>query len=68
MKINIPEQIKTKRRIKGYSQRELGELLGRNRDHIKDIENGRKKCSAEDYLAIMELLFPEQNSQGAKIP
>lgn len=56
MEINLPEEIKKIRHELGLSQRELGEMLnGRNRDHIKDIENGRKKLTAEDYLKINKI-------------
>jgi len=62
METNIIQSIKQKRSGLGLSQRALGELLGSNRDDIKDIENGRKRCSAETYLKIMEL-YPKEKEQ-----
>lgn len=60
MQTNLIQDVKQWREQLGLSQRALGELLGRNRDHIKDIENDRKPISATDYLKIKELLYPEQ--------
>lgn len=53
--MKIEEEVKKIRQRLGLSQFALGKELGRNRDHIKDIECGRKKLTAEDYLKIKEL-------------
>jgi len=57
------KQVRQWRKELGLSQRALGEILGRNRDHIKDIENDRKPITAADYLKIKELLYPGQEVQ-----
>lgn len=62
----INQNIKQMRSDLKMSQRELGERIGKNRDSIKDIENGRKRPLAEDYLKIKELwelLFPEKEKE-----
>lgn len=53
--MELISEIITMRRDIGMSQRELGVTLGKNRDHVKDMENGRKRIPAEDYLKIKEL-------------
>ncbi|OPY13669.1 MAG: hypothetical protein A4E66_00671 [Syntrophus sp. PtaB.Bin001] len=54
------EQVKEWRTILGMSQKELGIAIGKDvkaaRHHIDDIERGRKKLSADDYVAIQGLL------------
>lgn len=63
--MKIIEEVKKIRHDLGLSQHELGEKLGRNRDHIKDIECGRKKISAEDYLAIKQLHYCHRRRSDA---
>lgn len=60
MEPEIRHRIKQIRTTKGLSQRALGELIGSNRDDIKDIENGRKRCFAGTFLRILALVEPEQ--------
>lgn len=60
METNPQNDIRQWRKDLQLSQRALGEILGRNRDHLKDIENGRKPATAADYLKIKELW--EQNT------
>ena len=55
--------IKTMRQDLGLSQRALGERIGKNRDAIKDLEHGRKRLLAEDYLKIKELWDGRQSVQ-----
>ena len=62
MKINIPQKIKKIRTDNDLSQRALGEAIGTNRDNIKDIENGRKRCSADTYLKIVNL-YPTKEKE-----
>jgi len=54
--MKLSEEVKKMRSDLGLSQNALGVLLGRNRDHIKDIERGNKKLTAEDYIAIKKLV------------
>jgi DNA-binding XRE family transcriptional regulator len=61
--LELLSEIKQMRLSLGLSQRALGELIGKNRDAIKDIENGRKRPLAEDYLKIKELLYPKEKEQ-----
>jgi transcriptional regulator with XRE-family HTH domain len=63
--MELIKEVKKIRHDLGISQRELGERLGRNPDHIKHIERGSKKQSANDYLKIKEL---EQNFKGTAVP
>lgn len=63
METNPLQDVKQWRKELGLSQRALGEILGRNRDHIKDIENDRKPITAADYLKIKELLYPNQKEK-----
>jgi transcriptional regulator with XRE-family HTH domain len=70
--MKIEEEVKKMRHDLGMSQHALGEKLGRNRDHIKDIECGRKRLSAEDYLKIKELangaVTSKRKKRGASSP
>ena len=66
--MNIQAQIKKIRSEIKLSQSALGKAIGTNRDDIKDIENGRKRCTADTYLKIIklrELLYPEKEKEGA---
>jgi len=57
--MELNEEVKHIRNQLGFSQRALGMAIGKDgksaRNHISDIELGRKKLSAEDYLKIKRL-------------
>jgi transcriptional regulator with XRE-family HTH domain len=67
MKLN--EEIKTMRSDLGLSQKALGVRIGKPekaaRDHINDIELGRKRLAAEDYILIKRLWeVAQETKQG----
>jgi len=64
--MNIQTEIKKMRSDLKLSQNALGEAIGTNRDDIKDVENGRKRCTAENYVKIVnlwKLLYPEKEKE-----
>jgi len=47
--------LKSVRKEMGLSQRALGGLIGKNRDAISNVEKGRARLYAADYVKIKEL-------------
>ena len=60
-------KIKEYRTIKGYTQREIAELLGIKQNTYSDKERGKTKFSIDEIKLIKELLnvtYDELLSQG----
>lgn len=62
--INIPKVIKKIRADLGLTQAGLGKAIGKDRQLIADLENGRRRPLAEDWIKIQAM----KTSQGAKTP
>jgi DNA-binding transcriptional regulator YiaG len=50
------EQIATARKLQGFSQRKLAEILGKSQSWIRDLENGRLSAKPEDEVVLREIL------------
>lgn len=55
----IGENITFYRRLRGLSQRNLGEIVGISRSKISDIEHGKDNFDLELFIAIAKALSVE---------
>jgi transcriptional regulator with XRE-family HTH domain len=58
--MTIPEQITSIRKATGYSQVEIGNILGLTAGAICNYEKGRRPIRAEDFEKIKALLKKNQ--------
>ena len=66
IKIHIAQTIKSARKLKGFTQQELGELIGRTSESLSNIERAKSIPSVETLIALAAALelpvsafFPE---------
>jgi transcriptional regulator with XRE-family HTH domain len=71
IKIHIAQTIKSARQQKGFTQQDLGELIGRTPESLSNIERAKSIPSVETLVALstaLELpvsaLFPELEQSG----
>jgi transcriptional regulator with XRE-family HTH domain len=52
----VGAEIKTWRKALGWSQQDVGDLFGWNRDAVSKVETGKNNISLHDYLVIVRSL------------
>ena len=61
MENRMGKAIKYKRRLLGYSQQELGDMVGRTPSQIGQIERGITKPSVDVLIKIVDVLSLDAN-------
>jgi transcriptional regulator with XRE-family HTH domain len=57
------EKIKSRRKLLGYTQKDITELTGLSERTIRSVENGEGSTSIESFIKILEVLGMEVNIQ-----
>jgi transcriptional regulator with XRE-family HTH domain len=57
------EKIKSRRKLLGYTQKDITELTGLSERTIRSVESGEGSTSIESFIKILEVLGMEVNIQ-----
>lgn len=65
--LEFQRDLKTLRHFIGWSQTDLGKMLGVSKQNISAIENGKQRLTLMHWHAIMHIITPAYNEELARL-